>query len=81
MARYTCDRCGVECNTTNDPHLCADLKKRYERQAKAVKIVSDILRDNLNLTDEGGYDYPNEYYDVVSIAIIKALSNRDLGVE
>lgn len=77
MARYTCTRCGVECNTTNEPHLCKDVKKRYERQAKAVAIVNDILMDNFY--DEENYS--NGYYELVAVAIVKALSGRDLGVE
>lgn len=77
MARYTCQRCKAVCNTTDDPHLCADLKKRYERQAKAVSLVKEILRKHV-YDDEYG-TYRDEYYDEVAIEIVKALSGRDLG--
>jgi hypothetical protein len=76
MARYTCERCKADCNTLDDPHLCKDLKKRYERNAKAVEIVSNILRNMLY--DENTDHY---YYDDVAVEIVKALGNRDLGVD
>lgn len=77
MAKYTCERCKVECNTTNEPHLCKDLKKRLERQTKAVKTVSDILMDNFYDEEQ----YSHGYYEIVALAVVKALSGRDLGVD
>jgi hypothetical protein len=78
MARLKCVRCGEMGNTLDPPHLCWDLKKRYERSAKAVAIVADILEKSI-----GPYliDDPWERDEVESIAadIVKALAGRDLG--
>ncbi len=69
MAKYTCNRCGALLNTTTEQaHLCADLARRYARQAAAVDAVKAILLDVYG--DEG---------DATALAIIKALSGRDLG--
>lgn len=74
MARYWCERCKQESNTLDEPHLCADLKKRYERNKKAVDSIVQILRDNeLDLWDRN--------FEDVAVKIIKALAGRDLGVE
>ena len=62
-------------NTMDPPHLCADIKKRYERSAKAVKIVSNILFNNFY---ETGIEDSSHFNDVAA-EIVKALSGRDLG--
>jgi transposase-like protein len=73
MARYWCQRCKQESNTLDEPHLCKDLKKRYERNAKAVKLVQEVL-------DKWLLD---EFADTEELAaeIVKALAGRDLGVD
>lgn len=75
MARIRCVRCGVMGNTLDPPHLCADIKKRYERNAKAVEIVSTILFNNFY---EAGIEDPS-YFNDIAAEIVKALSGRDLG--
>lgn len=55
MARYVCERCHTEYHVvgglisgTNDTeHLCADLKKRWERRERQRDAVYEVLRDNL----------------------------------
>lgn len=47
MARYTCQRCGVVCHTTDPEHLCKDIARRQLRQARQLAIVDDILIDQL----------------------------------
>jgi hypothetical protein len=64
VTRYECQRCHAICFTTDPPHLCADLRKRLERQEKAVAIVVAIL-------GPGSEDQ--------ALEIVKALSGRDLG--
>jgi transposase-like protein len=73
MARYTCKRCKQELNTTDDPHLCKDVKRRYERFAKNVEVVTKVL--NYYYMDQiaGNPD--------VAAAIVTALSNRGLDKE
>jgi hypothetical protein len=39
---YECVRCHVIV-PGNDPHLCADVKRRYERREKQVTAVCDLL--------------------------------------
>lgn len=70
MSRYTCERCGADENTLNPPHLCRDIRKRHERQAKAVAIVAAILED-IEFIDP----------EVVALEIVQALSGRDLGTD
>lgn len=43
MARYQCPRCGVTENTTNPPHLCADIAARLKRRERQVQAVLDVL--------------------------------------
>lgn len=71
MARYTCERCGADENTLNPPHLCKDIRKRHERQEKAVKIVTDIL---------DGYEF-TYHPEEVALEIVQALAGRDLGTD
>jgi len=61
-------RCGETCFTTNPPHLCRDIRKRHERQEAAVRLVVEILA--------GEYASDEDR----ALAIIAALSGRDLGV-
>jgi transposase-like protein len=75
MARYWCQRCGEESNTLDEPHLCKDLKKRYERNAKAIAIVVDILTPELHSR------ITKDEVEAMAAEIIKALSGRDLGVD
>lgn len=76
MTRYTCNRCGTVDFTTNPPHLCKDLRKRLERQQKAIALVMGVLHDAcLEGTDMIVVD------EFVAIDIVRALSGRDLGVE
>lgn len=78
MARYWCQRCKQESNTLDEPHLCADLKKRYERNKKAVEIVKNIFNQyNFN----GMPDLDETNLDDVAADIVKALAGRDLGVD
>jgi transposase-like protein len=84
MARYTCKRCKADCNTLDDPHLCKDLKKRLERNAKAIDLVKNIL---LSSTQEGE-TWPGKYHyfydekvDDIATEIVKVLSGRNLGVD
>ena len=71
MAKYTCARCGALLNTTTaEAHLCADLAKRYARQAKALDAIQVVFeKHGIVASDEVGLD------------IIRALSGRDLGVD
>lgn len=82
MARYFCERCKADCNTLDEPHLCKDLKKRYERNKKAIEIVSDIVE---KFIEKHGYDptysISPDKLEEVSAEIVKALSGRDLGVD
>ena len=73
MASYICQRCKVRCYTTDEPHLCKDLKSRLARQTKAVAIVRTTILDNIEC-DPG-------VADIVALAIVEALAGRDLGVE
>jgi transposase-like protein len=80
LARYTCKRCKADCNTLDDPHLCKDLKKRYERNAKAVTLVMDVLKEyrvDIAMPLNGGASTAED----LATAIVKALSGRDLGVD
>jgi hypothetical protein len=76
VARYTCQRCGADCNTLDQPHLCKDVKKRYERNAKAVAIVVEVL-----VTYFKGTTMKPEYLEGLATEVVKALSGRDLGVD
>jgi len=73
MARYECPRCHEACFTTDPPHLCSDLRKRHDRQAKAVALIVDVL-DRYYI--ESGYDP-----ETVALEIIGAISGRDLGTD
>jgi len=64
MARYTCERCGADCNTMDQPHLCKDVKKRYERNKKAIDLVTTVLRGQFydawikrTMTDDPDHDH------------------------
>jgi hypothetical protein len=65
-------------NTLDPPHLCADLQKRYERSAKAVAIVADILEKDIGpyLLDD---PWTRKEVEDIAAEIVKALSGRDLG--
>ena len=76
-SRY-CSRCGVATHAPDPPHLCKDLRERYERQAKAVTIIVEILKTRFpDLPNEGGI-LP-EWWDEVALDIVQALAGRDLG--
>lgn len=67
MARYFCERCNADCNTLDPPHLCKDLKKRYERQAKAIAKINAIFeRYGLGANEE------------LAVDIVRAISGLDL---
>ncbi len=71
MAKYICARCGALLNTTTaEAHLCADLAKRYARQAKALDAVNAVLAK-----------HGIEANDALGLDLIRALSGRDLGVD
>jgi len=72
VARYWCQRCKQESNTLDEPHLCKDVKKRYDRNRKAVETVVGILNRSYG---------ESEYNTDIAADIIKALSGRDLGVD
>lgn len=74
MARYECARCHEACFTTDPPHLCSDIRKRHERQAKAVELVSEIIRQRIP-----GRAVIDGWVDDFALDIVKALSGRDLG--
>lgn len=75
MSRYQCTRCGETCFTTDPPHVCKDIRKRLERQTNAVERIRTIMLDyGLSDADVGG-----NTLDDVALAIIGALSGRDLG--
>lgn len=78
VARYTCERCGADCNTMDQPHLCKDVRKRYERNKKSVDLVAVILEKRFGEAN-GWWD--ESFYQEVATEIIKALSGRDLGVD
>jgi hypothetical protein len=72
MSRYECQRCHEVCFTTNPPHVCKDIRKRHERQAKAVELVVGVLAQyGLRQVDAR---------EAIALDIIKALAGRDLGV-
>lgn len=77
MSREECTRCHVIYFTTDGEHLCKDLKKRLERQTKAIKLITDILKEY------GDDQYDCALFDTeletVALRIIKVLSGRDLG--
>lgn len=70
MARYWCQRCKAESNTLDPPHLCADLRVRYERQAKAIEMIEAIV-------EEGRISRTSED---IAIEVLTAISGRDLGI-
>ncbi len=76
MARYECERCKATLNTTdfdeNDPnsgHLCKDIKKRYERQARAVALIGGILSP---------YFESSEEMEEVAVQIVRKISGLNL---
>lgn len=70
MARYECVRCHVVYHDSDGPHLCKDLKTRFERQEKAHGVIRGIIEIGI----AGGF-YPSE----MASDILTALSGRDLG--
>lgn len=80
MARYVCERCKTEYHVvgglisgTNDTeHLCADLKKRWERREKQRDAVLALL-----------YDHHIECDDIESLAeeIVMTLVKLQINVE
>lgn len=43
MSRYECVRCGDLLHTTNPPHLCADVARRYARRSRQADEVDSVL--------------------------------------
>ena len=43
MARHECVRCGAITHDSDGEHLCADIKRRYERQERQIAAVEAIL--------------------------------------
>lgn len=70
MSRYECQRCHATCFTTDPPHLCADLRKRLDRQEKAISLVRDVLLRTIPQASN---------YDEAATEVVKALAGRDLG--
>ena len=79
MARYTCKRCKADCNTLDEPHLCKDLKKRYERQHKAIALIMDIFYKYDMRPHVDPFD-PISKEDIAA-EIVKAIGSRHLGVD
>jgi hypothetical protein len=69
------------CNTLDEPHLCKDLKKRYERQAKAIEIVVKILETYYDEDYVARADDPPFTHTDVAAEIVKAIGSRHLGVD
>lgn len=69
-----------------EEHLCADLAKRYERQAKAVDLVAGALHD-IEQQRFSTPQAPLAWTDCIdadehreeALSVIKALAGRDLG--
>lgn len=77
--RVECQRCGAISNTTDkEGHLCKDLAKRYERQAKAVDLIMPILQELVD--DTGGVWLDEEHLQNYALEIIKAIGARDNGL-
>lgn len=41
--RYECERCGERIGTLDPPHLCADVRRRYERQERLIALIEGVL--------------------------------------
>lgn len=82
MARYECVRCKAVCHTTDPEHLCADIRKRYERNAKAVALVAEILGRHFGTPAALAHEKADEdvLHLIAAYEIVKALAGRDLGV-
>ena len=76
MARYVCSRCKAVENMLNEPHLCKDLRERYERQAKATDLIAEVLDRHITYR-EGFLDHDKR---AIARDILKAISGRDLGL-
>ncbi len=76
--RYECPRCGAIENTTNEPHLCKDLKKRLERQKQAVNLVIPILQSVVE--EYAGSPTDPKYLEYYALEIIKKIGARDNGL-
>lgn len=80
---YECGRCHKSVSTLDangqpaEPHLCADLRKRYERQRAAISLVVGVLQE----AAPAGYSMKplGEWHQETAEKIVTALAGRDLG--
>ena len=75
MARYTCARCGADCNTLDPPHLCKDVAGRMKRRQRKVDEVVRILT-NEGMVPYGGTPVENVHVTLTRVAedIVNKLS-------
>jgi hypothetical protein len=69
---YNCVRCDALVKPHQGEHICADVQRRRDRQARQIGAVIDILGDYGEV--ENGFDRA-----VVAEAIVKRLNNLGVG--